>query len=179
MRYELATTDAKIARIYSDNLFDLYQSSSVDVELPDFDQMYACAQVRVSNRNLLRKDMPVIEDDDLSRVKIFLSQHKADFCSSCVVTSGKLMPLQQQIYLDRSIENMAMLGVQDTKAVLGSSHIYISQDNYIIDGHHRWLEGFLLGMYTPMMAFRADLPFDAFLSMMHDYHRIEGKVANI
>lgn len=177
--HELLSTSGIHARHIADEAFDLYQASSVDTELPDFDQLYMCAQVRVKDRNLLRKDMPVIEDDDLENVKTFLSRHKADFCSSCMVTSGQLHPLQQQIYLEKSLVLMAKMGTGDVKNILRTAHIYISQDNFIIDGHHRWLEGFLLGVHTPMMAFRADLPFDAFLTMMRDYHAIEGKVANI
>lgn len=179
MSYELLSTHIRVARQVAEEAFDLYQASSVDTEVPDFDFQYLCAQYRVQHRNLLRKDMPVIDDADLEGVKTFLSRHKADFCSSCMVTAGQLHPLQKQIYLDKSLVQMAKMGTSDVRQVLRTVHIYISQDNFIIDGHHRWLEGFLLGQHTPMMAFRADLPFDAFLTMMKAFHHQEGKVANI
>jgi len=54
------------------------------------------------------------------------------------VSVGKLKPIQKQIYFDKSAGMTAKFGVDNTTKFLTSKTFFItSDDNYIIDGHHR------------------------------------------
>jgi len=56
----------------------------------------------------------------------------------------KLIPIQKQIYVDKSIESTAKFGYEKTVSFLGTALTISSKDYAIIDGHHRWLSACLL-----------------------------------
>lgn len=55
----------------------------------------------------------------------------------------KLHPIQGEVWLDVIIENALKYGLElDTKSK--NATIIISEDNYILDGHHRWARQYML-----------------------------------
>lgn len=165
---ELVDTKLDDARYYTDREFHTYQGLGVYANMPKFDGLFVSAQNRAKLVPFLRHEMPVLDEADMGAVKAMLSRKREQFCDSCVIDAQAMYPIQRQIYLDKAIKNTAMMGVGDTQRMLMHTHIYMSLDHYIIDGHHRWLSGFLLGD-TPMLVFKARLPLGAFLAMAQEY----------
>jgi hypothetical protein len=93
---------------------------------------------------------------------------------------GKLKPIQQQIYFDKSIGMTAPFGVKGTKDFLQSpNNFYItSSDNYIIDGHHRFLQGVLIDPKMKVPVLKIDLPLSKLLPMTLAYGDAIGNDRN-
>lgn len=137
---ELARIHLPRARQYaSDKL------GTLDSVLPDFNDGFEFAQLRARARaRLHRRDMPVINEPDVAGIRAImrdLGLHTHDK----LVMGHRLMPLQRQIYLDKSIDALAASGVQETIKFLQEVHLVVDQDYSVIDGHHRWLSAVLLG----------------------------------
>lgn len=79
-----------------------------------------------------REDMPQIASDD---VRYFLNSHHVAYNQEAVCTST-LVPTQSEFNLDK-IVNMS----DEAKRL----PILISADNYVLDGHHRWLANHMSG----------------------------------
>jgi hypothetical protein len=55
-----------------------------------------------------------------------------------------LFPTQDQIWFDKLIQNVVDFGIVDSSSPVLDMTIIVSEDNYVLDGHHRW-SGALLG----------------------------------
>ncbi len=78
----------------------------------------------------------------------------------------KLIPIQRQIYVDKSLGETAKAGVQkSTKFIFGDQIFIISSDYRIIDGHHRWASALLLEPKRKVKALMIDLPIAKMLPM--------------
>ena len=83
---------------------------------------------------------------------------------------GTLKPIQKQIYFDKSIGATAEFGAEGTKSFLTKNSIMVvSADNFIIDGHHRWLSGNLIDPKMKVPALVIDLPIDTLLPLSLSY----------
>ena len=93
---------------------------------------------------------------------------------------GKLLPIQRQIYFDKSIRNVAQHGAEGTKSFSASkSNFYvISKDNRIIDGHHRYLSAVLVDPKITVTCLEIDLPINELLPMTLAYTDAIGNMRN-
>lgn len=93
---------------------------------------------------------------------------------------GDLKPIQKQIYVDKSIGMTAPYGVDGTQKFLQSKdNFYItSADNYIIDGHHRYLQGVLIDPKMKVSVIKIDLPLSKLLPMTLAYADSIGNERN-
>jgi len=150
------------------------------LEIDNFDQNFLFAQKLAGLGRTKRKDMPVIDDDDVRQFQTRLKKGYIDinepfsptydkknpyptglsgFNADDFVTRGlkdksktddqvevtikqtavgKLKPIQKQIYFDKSIGITGKIGIEKSTKFLTSKTFFItSDDNYIIDGHHR------------------------------------------
>jgi len=91
-----------------------------------------------------------------------------------------LKPIQQQIYFDKSIGMIAKFGAEGSKKFnISEENIYItSSDNYIIDGHHRYLSGILLDPEMLVNCLVISLPIDKLLKMTRSYGDAIGNKRN-
>ena len=95
------------------------------------------------------------------------------------VTVGNLKPIQKQIYFDKSIEGCAEFGYKGTVDFLTKhSTFIISADNYIIDGHHRYLSGILLNPKMKVTCIMIDLPIKELLPLTLSYSDAIGNKRN-
>ena len=78
--------------------------------------------------------------------------------TSVKVPAKDLKPIQRQIYFDKSIGATAEFGAPSTRSFLQKSLMIMSGDNFIIDGHHRWLSSLLVDPKLQMPGIRIDLP---------------------
>ena len=109
-----------------------------------------------------------VKDDDIVNVRI------------TKLPVGKLLPIQRQIYFDKSIRNVAQFGAEGTKGFSASkSNFYvISKDNRIIDGHHRYLSAVLVDPKINVTCLEIDLPINELLPMTLAYTDAIGNMRN-
>jgi hypothetical protein len=55
-----------------------------------------------------------------------------------------LKPIQKQVYIDKNIRRIAEGGSKESRKFLQDTKVIASNDNYIIDGHHRFLTALLI-----------------------------------
>jgi len=107
-----------------------------------------------------------IEDDQIS----LSIKHKA---------INSLRPIQRQIYFDKSIEATIKFGIIGTINFLKSKTFFIiSADNFIIDGHHRWLSGLLINPKIIVNCLSIDLPIKELLPLSTAYGDAIGNERN-
>jgi len=95
------------------------------------------------------------------------------------VIISKLKPIQKQIYVDKSLGGTIDFGVKGSlKFIFGKSYFIISADNYIIDGHHRYLSGMLLNPKGAVNALIIDLPIKTLLPLTLAYGDAIGNTRN-
>lgn len=112
--------------------------------------------------NIEREDMPQIKSN---LVRDFLQYLKDDgvHWKKKKIASNNLRPTQQ----DFNLEKVTNLMDKDEDQL--SKPIIISNDNYVLDGHHRWLA--LLNKYPErkIEAYFIDLPITELLDKAHDF----------
>ena len=96
------------------------------------------------------------------------------------VAVGKLVPIQEQIYFDKSIRNVAKFGASGTMDFAKSKNNYyiVSKDNRIIDGHHRFLSAVLVDPRISVTCLEIDLSINNLLPMTLAYSDAIGNVRN-
>jgi hypothetical protein len=96
------------------------------------------------------------------------------------VKIGDLKPIQQQIYFDKSVGDIANFGAAGTKSFATSkgNTFIISSDKRIIDGHHRYLAGVLVDPSMMVNALIIDLPIKELLPLTLSYSDAVGNQRN-
>lgn len=89
-----------------------------------------------------------------------------------------LHPIQRQIYFDISIDRTAKAGAEATKDFIASKMAIASSDDYIIDGHHRWLSAILIDPDMSINGVRIDLPIETLLPMALSFSDVMGNIRN-
>jgi len=92
---------------------------------------------------------------------------------------GDLKPIQRQIYFDKSMNSTAKFGVEGTKKFITTKTFFVtSDDNYIIDGHHRFLSGLLIDPNMKVNCLSIDLPIKELLPLATAYGDAIGNKRN-
>jgi len=95
------------------------------------------------------------------------------------VEVGKLKPIQKQIYYDKSINPIAENGAKGSASFFQNKTFFIvSSDNYIIDGHHRYLGAMLIDPKMKVQTVMIDLPIKTLLPMTLAYGDAVGNKRN-
>ena len=220
-KMELVKTSLKDARAYAEDVFR-ENGFDLDTEIPDFDKNYATAQKLAGSGRTLRKDMPVIESEQVKQfqkrlengridhAKPFTKEHMKgnpfpeglkgqqakDWMKDGLMDGDKdddnvkvskmtakvkdLKPIQKQIYFDKSISACAQFGTKGTTSFIqGKSIMIASSDNYIIDGHHRFLSAMLIDPNMKMNGVAIDLPIKKLLPLTIAYGDASGNKRNL
>ena len=90
-----------------------------------------------------------------------------------------LKPIQKQIYFDKGIEGIANFGVEKSIKFYQSTYFITSVDNFIIDGHHRFLGSTLIDPYMNVKIISIDLPIKKLLPMTRSYGDAIGNKRNL
>jgi len=220
-KLELVKTDVDTAQEYGEESFE-QQGRELLEEIPDFRINYKTAQKAANGGKTKRKDMPVIDENDVKQLQARLKEGAIDLSAPFTkehiknpfpkglsgteaqdfLTAGleindgdrdddkvsakmqrvvvkKLKPIQKQIYFDKSIDGTAQFGAKGTKDFLTKASTFIvSADNYIIDGHHRFLSGLLVDPNMKVNCLVIDLPISTFLLMSLSYSDAIGNKRN-
>ena len=96
------------------------------------------------------------------------------------VLISDLKPIQEQIYFDKSIEQISKAGEKASEAYLTSKNtvFIVSIDHFIIDGHHRYLSGILDNPEMKVHCLVIDLPIDTLLPLTLAYGDAIGNKRN-
>jgi len=223
-KLEIVKTDVKKARAFAEQAMK-DSDRDLDKELPGFDANYEKAKKLANLGKTQRKDMPVIEIEDVQAMQKKLAQGAIDVAKPYsddtknnnndpypsglsgkeaeawmkdglkpfdgdakddIVKAkmgkksmGELKPIQKQIYFDKSLAATAEFGAKGTTAFLTTNSIMVvSADNYIIDGHHRWLSGNLIDSKMKVPALIIDLPIEDLLPLSLAYGDALGNERN-
>jgi len=95
------------------------------------------------------------------------------------VSIKALKPIQKQIYYDKSMGATIQFGVKGSKNFIqNKSFFVISGDNFIIDGHHRFLSALLIDPNMKVNALSIDLPIKKLLPLSLAYGDAIGNTRN-
>lgn len=193
--HEVHLTDLSTARKIANDLCMKYQSRAIDDVIPKFDQNYQFVKTKIQIGIYKRKEMPVVGTSDVKRLQQLIRDdhlHLSDMFGKeqgnandklrVHVTSeicGKLKPLQKQVYYEKGIVYIAKNGVDGETKGLENVRLCISKDNYIIDGHHRWLTACLINPKMPIHIFRMGLNGKELLDLMNAYTDHVGNERNV
>jgi hypothetical protein len=118
--------------------------------------------------NIPRKDMPQINSGDVADFINFLKKNKIS-TTKMMVDPNDLKATQGQF--DKS-KIKDMLDKVDSGS-LDDKPIIISKDNYVMDGHHRWLA--FVNLNRDMQVFRVNLNAKELLQKMNEYPKTFNK----
>ena len=95
------------------------------------------------------------------------------------ITVGKLKPIQKQIYFDKAMKDTASFGADGSRNFLENQTFFIvSVDNFIIDGHHRYLAAFLIDPKMKVNVVKIDLPIKQLLPLSLAFGDASGNRRN-
>lgn len=191
-------------------------------EIPEFKDHFRIAQRMADTGWTKRRDMPVIEIDDVRRFQQRLESGNLDvtrpfspntdptnpfpeglsgedaeeFLDAGLrdgsesddpvptkmddVKAKNLNPIQKQIYFDKSMGATIENGIEGTTNFLTQdSYFIMSEDGFIIDGHHRWLSAMLINPDIQLQALVIDLPIEKLLPLSRSYGDAIGNQRNL
>lgn len=194
----------------------------IGLDIPDFERNFTQAKKLTALGRTQRKDMPVINDDDVKEFQTRLKNGNLDINKPFADTTNEedpfpeglkgfeaedflerglkdgskkddvigvtikqvpvknLKPIQKQIYFDKSVDATAKNGVESSKKWLqGKTFFITSADNFIIDGHHRWMSGLLIDPNMSVNTLSIDLPINKLLPLSTSYGDAIGNKRNL
>ena len=124
-------------------------------------------------RGLTAQDFLIrgLKDNNLSDDKIGVTIRK--------ISIDKLKPIQRQIYFDKSAQPTAKNGIKKTiDFISNKSFFVVSEDDFIIDGHHRFLSAVLIDPKMQVNVLSIDLPLSKLLPLSKAYGDAIGNTRN-
>ena len=176
-KLELHGTSPEKALAYAEKAFE---KAGMDLheEIPMFEQNYSVAKYHATTGKLKRSEMPVICSADLPGLEKALKERKVKTKKGKMdITSMK--PLQYQIYVDKSLGGIIKNGSAKTRKFLTSGTFFIlSSDDYIMEGHHRFLTGILFDPTMKVKYFKVDMNKDQLLKFLLTHSQEIGNKCN-
>lgn len=147
-----------IAKV-SDSQVKRLASSTSDPDL--FIQQIKYVQQLLKDNRIKRKNMPVVDSSHMWLLQQMLA--KGDLGQQVAMVDEEvdincLLPTQSNIYLDKAMT------IKD----LSDSIFLVSNDYYLIDGHHRWLSG-MLHQQPVVRVKRCSLNLDELLPLIQEF----------
>lgn len=96
-----------------------------------------------------------------------------------MVAAKNLIPIQEQVYVDKSVGSIAKFGIESSKKFLASTILVISSDYRIIDGHHRFLSALIIDPNMKLKCLEVDLPIKTLLPLARAYSDAKGNQRNL
>jgi len=119
-----------------------------------------------------RADMPQVHRDHYPELIQYLADHGNTFTKQ-EVHATELKPVQSE-FSDEGVRKMMKTGGRpsDSKGK-DKKPLIVSADNYIVDGHHRWLAAYNLDEMVPIM--RSTLPIKTLFQLVKDFRHTTYK----
>lgn len=147
------------------------------VGLTDVPRRLWHARKRAEEGLYRREQMPVIDESDFQSFKEYVAGDGVTLKFGAM-RAKEMRPLQRQIYVDKSVRALAEHGVSSSMKYIASTHIIVSSDSHIIDGHHRWLSAMLTEPDAHVPFIMASGSADAMLKEFIAFSDAEGKSRN-
>lgn len=176
-KHEIHNTSIEQAYEYVRKVFQK-QGNDIDVILPNFKRNYEVVRTMISGGHTKRKDMPVISSADLHRLQKML-QSKGITVKSKTLKARDLVPIQQQVYLDKTMYVLGKYGAKESEKFIKSKRFIITEDNHILDGHHRYLSAMVNNPNMVVKALQIHHPLSEILPMLTDFSDSIGNKRNL
>ncbi|KFZ25548.1 MAG: hypothetical protein KQ78_02260 [Candidatus Izimaplasma bacterium HR2] len=194
-KMELLYTSVNDARQYIQKILSK-SNRTLDKIIPNFNEHYIQAQRMAKMGYVKRKDMPVISSSDIKSLQHHLTNGFIDRnppfsintkpnnddvikVSKTTEIISKLKPIQKQIYLDKAAVILGKKSISETKKFLETKIFVVNTDNYIIDGHHRYLAGMILDPTIKVSVLKIDMNKDQLLSLTKSFSNAIGNKRNV
>lgn len=179
---EIAGLALRAARRHADEQFKINQGLPLITAIPKFKENFTRARSHARRGREYRSNMPVLDEGDLPEIKALLAScgpRAVEFCDVTTIPAVKLRPIQRQIYFDKSVDITAKNGIQSTRDWLLKRHIFTTYHGEILDGHHGWLSGMLIGPEdTSLLQFKMRMPLEDVLPFLRHFSDRHGRVRN-
>jgi len=95
------------------------------------------------------------------------------------IAAGKLIPIQQQIYLDAAFgDKITTSGIEGFLKIVKKTKLIASKDHYLIDGHHRTATSILIDPKMKLNVLVVDMPAVSLLKLSRAYGAARGNKPN-
>jgi len=122
---------------------------------------------------LPRAELPQIKSNDMDNFREWLQEQGVEsFKSSMEV--GELSPIQKEINLEKIASMMEKHQAGEIDLVTGKP-VMVTEDEYIIDGHHRWYALRELDETNEMETINIQLPVKKLLEVVKEYPNVSYK----
>jgi len=126
---------------------------------------------------LSRADLPQVKSGDMDNFREWLQEQGVEsFKSSMEV--GELNPIQKEINLEKIQSMMEKHAAGEIDLVTGKP-VMVTEDEYIIDGHHRWFALRELDETNEMETINIKLPVKKLLKIVKDYPKVSYKTTQM
>ena len=123
---------------------------------------------------LARAELPQIKSTDMSNFREWLETEKGVESFESKMEVGELSPIQKEINLEKT-DSMKTKHEAGTIDLISGKPVMVSNDEYIIDGHHRWYALRELDEEIEMETINIDLSVQELLSVVQEYPNVEYK----
>ena len=123
---------------------------------------------------LSRAELPQIKSTDMSNFRKWLETEKGVESFESKMEVGELSPIQKEINLEKT-DSMKTKHEAGTIDLISGKPVMVSNDEYIIDGHHRWYALRELDEEIEMETINIDLSVQELLSVVQEYPNVEYK----
>lgn len=169
-KMELLNVDLETARSYAQQVM----GDKFALRIKNFDSSFLLGQQKAKQGRFQRKDMPRLKQDDIEA--LFDKLHQDGIrVKKGKIAAKHLIPAQRQFYFDHSIE---ILNKKTTKHV-ADTYLFISKDNTLIDGHHRFLSALLIDPEMKLKVIQIDMPVNQLLPYAVKFGDDRGNLRNL
>ena len=141
----------------------------LDKILPNFARNYDRLKKKLDVAKFKREDMPVIRSKDYDAFQRFLDSKGVNYRITKTPVH-QLVPSQNQVFLNQIVSGIEQNGLSKSiKWVSSQSLFIVSQEGFIIDGHHRYSTGMLLDGGIQVRILRINLPMQELLKVSLDF----------
>lgn len=129
--------------------------------------------IHIDAKSIPRSEMPQIKSTDMQDFRNWLTQKGYDSTEENVDVS-ELEPTQSEINIQKV---NGMLNAKTIEQLSQSKPVLVTEDNYLIDGHHRWFALLNDSDENVISSIRVNLPLEELLSLAKEYPKVSFKSA--
>lgn len=126
---------------------------------------------------LSRADLPQVKSGDMDNFREWLQEQGVESFKS-LMEVGELSPIQKEINLEKIQSMMEKHAAGEIDLVTGKP-VMVTEDEYIIDGHHRWFALRELDETNEMETINIKLPVKKLLKIVKDYPKVSYKTTQM
>ena len=128
--------------------------------------------------------MPVVSQKQMKKLQKYMDDNKLTFDGKSIsfnirkTKASLLKPVQREIYLDKSLDRIIVDDLQNVFDNLKNAKFIATKDEYLVDGHHKWLTAMFLDPSMFISVLFIDLPLNDLLNILEEFEDLVGNVKN-